>query len=138
MSVADILSFCPFCVTCYWRGIYCWRVSSLNCPNRNKTFFFFSESFLLLFFPLHNHQTSCSHMTKPPGTFIAAYSVGQVTCDRWQMTGDRWHLTFDTWHMTFFSWICWYWCYYPHTLQNPLSRVCRIFKKLSSLKCLSW
>ena len=50
------------------------------------------------------------------------------------MTGDPWHATGDTWHWTSVTWhfcFCpfWYWCYFPHSLRDSVSLICRIFNR---------
>ena len=51
-----------------------------------------------------------------------------------QIPNDMSHLTPDTWHMTpdlvkdfFLNYFFLYWCFYPHTLRDSMSPVCRIF-----------
>ena len=48
--------------------------------------------------------------------------------NRWQVTGDRWQVT-----QKMFSslQILWYRCYYPLTLKDSVSPVCRIFTELA-------
>ena len=100
----------PLGVTFYWRGLETssWRCSSLKCLNKNWNFclLLFSAIFLKLLYSI-NQKISCSGITKPAWTFIAAEAaqrIGQVTKDAWQMTGNMWHMTHDMWHMTHSTW----------------------------------